>query len=71
MFDHFKNYKIFKKVNGDYLLNLSYRLDFEIELQTFAYSVDLSDAGDAWIQPNVEIMVTLVGANLLTTKLSR
>lgn len=40
-----------QKLNEEYLLNLSYRLDFEIELRTLAYSVDQSDGGDTWLQP--------------------
>lgn len=37
-----------QELNEDYLLNLCYRLDFEIELRTLAYSLDDSDA---WKQP--------------------
>lgn len=38
-------------LNKDYLLNLTYRLDFEIELRTLAYSLDQSDGDEEWFQP--------------------
>lgn len=37
-----------QNLNEDYLLNLCYRLDFEIELRALAHSVEDSDA---WFQP--------------------
>ena len=40
-----------QELNDDYLLNLTYRLDFEIELRALAYSVDHSDGDDQWLQP--------------------
>lgn len=40
--------KMLQVLNEDYLLNLCYRLDFEIELRTLAHSVENSDS---WFQP--------------------
>lgn len=37
-----------QELNEDYLLNLCYRLDYEMELRTLAYSVD---GEDVWLQP--------------------
>lgn len=40
-----------QELNEDYLLNLTYRLDFEIELRALAYSSVHSDGEVIWIQP--------------------
>lgn len=40
-----------QELNEEFLLNLLYRLDFEMELRTLAYSVDQSEGEDTWLQP--------------------